>query len=94
MATDASKVIGHFLKAGLLPKMPRPLNVEDKALLTALLKSSHLSYQDTISSSLVEDMNDGRLGSVRLIKSANTNRSIGAVLAEAQSAINIKVPGQ
>jgi hypothetical protein len=64
---------------------PRPLKREEKALLTALLTPLRADFQSKISSCLVEDMNDGGMGSLKFINSGESEiRSLGRSLAEAQ----------
>lgn len=62
----------------------RSLKQEEMLLLTELLKSAAPSYQKQLSSSLVEDMDDGDMGGIKFINPSNQERSIGAALVEAQ----------
>jgi len=62
----------------------RPLRAEEQELIRALLSksSSKESFEDTLTGSLVTDMEDGGMGSIRFIRPEP--ETMGKVLIEAQ----------
>ena len=63
----------------------RPLRENERQLVRAMLKNAQQEdLGDWLSSSLVEDMDDGGMGSIRFLNSESVNRSSNNVLAQAE----------
>lgn len=62
----------------------RPLRAEEQAVLVALLGSLFEDIDEKLRTSVVEDMADGWMGSIRFLHESSEGRVFGATIAEAE----------
>jgi hypothetical protein len=66
------------------PHLDRSLRAEEKAILTALLSWPQDKMVVQIDNAIVQDMNDGNMGSIRFVQKPDVIHSLGKTVAEAE----------